>query len=111
MPCWTQTSPSTKTSWMPTANLTKQAGWRQWTPIGGYTWISGTGFGASSNTALYKGIFDGQGHTISGLVMTTAWSGDAGLFGSAPGATVKNVKVKDSYLSGGNVGGIVGQRL
>ncbi len=89
-------------------NLTKQAGWRQWTPIGGYTWISGTGFGATSNTALYKGIFDGQGHTISGLVMTTAWSGDAGLFGSAPGATVKNVKVKDSYLSGGNVGGIVG---
>ncbi|MEI3130334.1 MAG: hypothetical protein V8S89_05860 [Oscillospiraceae bacterium] len=38
-------------------NLTEQAGWRQWTPIGGYTWISGTGFGASSNTALYKAQF------------------------------------------------------
>ena len=89
-------------------NLTKQNGWRQWTPIGGYTWTSGEGFGATSHTAYFEGIFDGQGHTISGLVRTAYWKGHMGLFGDAPNATVKNVHVTDSYLSGGEVGGIVG---
>lgn len=56
----------------------------------------------------FNGIFNGNGHTISGLYVD---SGDyAGLFGKAQGApTIKGVGVVDSYFKGAKyVGGIAG---
>ncbi len=68
-----------------------------WYPIGigvGDTWFGGT--------------FDGAGHTISGIYFKQDWA-HAGLFGTVTGATIKNVIVDDSYISGNaHVGGIVG---
>ena len=69
---------------------------RKWTPIGQYF------------SKAYRGTFDGQGHTISGLWHW--WStDDLGLFGNNEG-TIKNLGVVDSYLSGhDNVGGVCGR--
>ena len=80
---------------------------KDWTPIG------------ASGTKKYKfeGIFDGCGHTISGLNVTSASvvqdsdvkNTSAGLFGYIDGATIKNLGVSgnvssDAYYSGGLVG-------
>lgn len=67
----------------------------KWTPIG-------------TERFYFNGIFNGNGHTISGLYVD---SGDyAGLFGKAQGApTIKGVGVVDSYFKGAKyVGGIAG---
>ncbi len=70
---------------------------RIWTPIGNY-----------SNR--YRGTFDGNNHTISGLY----YSGNidnVGLFGYNFG-TIKNVGIIDSYFKGkNNVGGVCGYSL
>ena len=59
----------------------------------------------------FAGIFDGQGHSISGLFINDKTLDNAGLFGAiASEAVVKNLGVVDSYISGGkNVGAICGQ--
>ena len=75
-----------------------------WTPIGTYD-------------KNYKGIFDGNGHTISGLYFDNTTDGNypdggvyVGLIGYANGAAIKNVGVIDSYLKGNySVGGICGK--
>ncbi len=66
-----------------------------WTPIG--------------TSYAFNGIFDGQGHTISGLNVTSG--NNVGLFGIiGSNGTVQNVGVINSTLKGGNyVGGIAGQ--
>lgn len=72
----------------------------KWTPIG--MTPSGT------EKYYFNGIFNGNGHTISGLYVD---GGDyAGLFGRAQGApTIKGVGVVDSYFKGAKyVGGIAG---
>ena len=53
-----------------------------WTPIGA--------------TGEFQGIFDGQGHTISNLVVRSEGTIPAGLFGKVKSATVKNVTVVDA---------------
>ncbi|MDR0764548.1 MAG: hypothetical protein LBE65_03025 [Synergistaceae bacterium] len=67
---------------------------------------------------VFKGMFDGQGHTVSNTIINTQNS-DAygGLFGINFG-TVKNIKVKDVLISVKNtennwcvVGGLVGYNL
>ncbi|MBQ5539564.1 MAG: bacterial Ig-like domain-containing protein, partial [Bacteroidales bacterium] len=59
----------------------------------------------------FAGIFDGQGHSISGLFINDKTLDNAGLFGAITSeAVVKNLGVVDSYISGGkNVGAICGQ--
>ncbi|MBD9061226.1 MAG: hypothetical protein EGR45_04300 [Ruminococcaceae bacterium] len=67
----------------------------KWTPIG-------------TERFYFNGIFNGNGHTISGLYVD---SGDyAGLFGKAQGAPeIKGVGIVDSYFKADTyVGGIVG---
>ena len=67
----------------------------KWTPIG-------------AERYYFNGIFNGNGHTISGLYVD---GGDyAGLFGRAQGAPeIKGVGVVDSYFKGAKyVGGIAG---
>ena len=74
-----------------------------WTPIG-------------TSSKNYKGTFDGNGHTVSGLYFSNATNSNypaggtnVGLIGYAYGATIKNVGVVDSYLYGYQyVGGICG---
>ena len=97
--------------------LLSAQGLRAWTPIGGYSWKEGTGYFAKTKTAEYRGIFDGQGHTIRGLYMENAWGnttlhGYTGLFGATNGATIKNIQVVDSYYnnpSDSYTGGLIGR--
>lgn len=74
---------------------------KDWTPIG-------TDYDNS-----YKGTFDGDGHTITGLTFTTN-DEYAGLFGWLNRAgTVKNVvmegvQITSNQIYGGSIGGVVG---
>ena len=78
-------------------NTSTSSSHRVWTPIG----VQGCNF---------KGIFDGQNHTISGLYMTTG--SYIGLIAYAANATIANVTIADSYLAGsGNVGFICGNAV
>lgn len=71
------------------------SGLTEWTPIG-----AGKATGTPSYNTLvnpFSGVFNGQGHTISGI----QWTFDAesetthlhGLFGALKGATIKNLKL------------------
>ncbi len=73
-----------------------------WTPIG-Y-------FKGNNDQVSFKGTFDGQGHTVSGLYFYDKSTSYVGLFGMASVNTViKNVKLADSYIEGKwYVGGICG---
>ena len=74
---------------------------KDWTPIG------------TDYDNLYKGTFDGGGHTITGLTFTTN-DEYAGLFGWLNRAgTVKNVvmegvQITSNQIYGGSIGGVVG---
>lgn len=66
-----------------------------WVPIG------------IDNTAYFAGVFDGNGHTISGLDIITSYGG-SGLFGYLSGE-VRDLKVKGKNISyDSNSGGIAG---
>lgn len=67
---------------------------KQWTPIG-------------TSVYPYSGIFNGNGHVISGLYCNDGVE-YVGLIGYASFATILNVGIEDSYFSGGWVGGICG---
>ena len=79
-----------------------------WTPIGKLgAW--------TETTDEFKGSFDGQGHTISGLYFNNTATGNyvgwySGLFGSVcTTGEISNVKVEDSYFEAVNyAGSIVG---
>ncbi len=64
----------------------------------------------------FTGTFNGNGHTISNLTMTTGTQG-YGLFGIVSGATIKNIALDNAHIinstSSGDshVGGIVGQAI
>lgn len=69
---------------------------KQWAAIG-------------SNNNPFKGTFDGQGHTISGIYIDNE-EGYQGLFGYVgSGGTIRNLAVTKSSIKGYNyIGGIVG---
>lgn len=91
--------------------LTTPHGWREYTPIGGNECTTGSGWSVYYNYATFKGVFDGQGLTIKGLYVSSTPSGEYGGFvGKASGATIKNLKIEDSYISSGtNSGGVAGE--
>ncbi|MCQ2084088.1 MAG: hypothetical protein MJY58_06310 [Bacteroidaceae bacterium] len=67
----------------------------EWTPIG-------------SNSKTFKGTFDGQNHTVSGLYINSTKTYQA-LFGYAEGAQISNLSVSGNVTSTGNyAAGIVG---
>ncbi len=73
---------------------------RPWTPIGTT--------GESNNN--FRGVFDGQGHTIKGLYVTGAKNG-MGFFGEARTGTVKNFTIYGEVTVTGKyayVGGVIG---
>ena len=81
-------------------------GWNDGTPEKNFTPIGGYGYS-------FRGTFDGQGYTISGIRVfqgTGDASSNLGLFGYlGDGGTVKNVILSDAHIEGGqNVGGLVG---
>lgn len=68
-----------------------------------YAWIP-----IGSQATPYRGTFDGNNHTISGLYFNDELSGYAGLFGCNAGKII-NVGVIDSYFKGsGYIGGVCG---
>lgn len=72
----------------------------QWTPIGYFIELS--------NNRPFSGVFDGGGHTISGLYINNNNSYQ-GLFGYITG-TIKNLSIVDSSVTGkSNIGSIVGR--
>lgn len=62
------------------------------------------------NTHPFKGNFDGNNKTISGLNISVAGN-NVGLFGYISGATIKNLTVNGSVKGSSNVGGVVGYAL
>ena len=58
-----------------------------WTPIGVWT---------EASQVQYKGKFNGQNHTVSGIVLRKAAA--SGLFGMTQGATISNVIVKGAQM-------------
>ena len=61
----------------------------------------------------FRGKFDGQGHTISGLYLNDSATDNVGLFGIVDSpASIYRVGVVDSYFAGDqNVGGLCGRAL
>ena len=78
---------------------TKQAGWKDWTPIVG-----------NSYPNYYAGTFDGQNHTVSGLYFNNSGVDNVGLFGATGSSgKISKVGVVDSYFCGNErVGGVCG---
>ncbi len=79
-------------------NVTDTASFQEWTPI-----------------KNFRGTFDGQGHTISGLYYDNGYVVSAGLFASIGDeyefstVTIKNLNIKDSYFKAASwVGSLVG---
>jgi len=78
----------------------------EWSPIG-------------TNQRPFEGIFDGQDHTINGIVVNREGLAYNGLFGYVGGydnqsalGIVRNVSLKQSSITGGNyTGGLVGYLL
>ncbi len=62
-----------------------------WTPIGG------------NGEAVFSGVFDGDGHTISGLTELALGYGVEGLFGSVSG-TIKNLRVSGNIRNARSAG-------
>jgi len=94
-------------------NTTKASTWANetpnyvWQPIGSY--VNHTDYSKS-----FEGNFDGKGYSISGLYTKKTGAGNnmnnwcAGLFGRTNGATVKNVKVLNSYFESAYYNGVIG---
>ena len=76
------------------------SGFKVWTPIGNFK-------------NQYKGTFDGQSHTVSGLYFKNLATDYVGLFGCiGSGGKITNVGVVDSYFYGKDeVGGVCGRSI
>ena len=59
------------------------------------------------NGSTFSGVFDGLGHTISGLAITNSAAADVGLFGVSSG-TIRNVGLLGGSVSGSSVGADIG---
>lgn len=71
----------------------------EWTPIG-----------SSPLGTSYKGIFDGNGHVVSGVYVNNLSLERAGFFGTTYGAKIRNLGIENSYIVGGTYsGGVIGR--
>ena len=66
---------------------------QEWIPIGGNT------IDESSTMPVFKGTFDGNGHIITNMRITSG-NRYVGLIGYASGATIKNVGIENSMVIG-----------
>lgn len=62
-----------------------------------------------NHNCYFKGTFDGQGHTISGLTFKTGIAAevDTALFAHTDGATIKNLTIDNAHLYADLLGGIL----
>jgi hypothetical protein len=68
-------------------------GEREWEPIGWF-WEY-----MNNHYAPFNGVFDGRGHTVSGLKITTMRAHDAGLFAYiGPYGAVRNLRVEGAHV-------------
>ena len=65
-----------------------------WMPIG-------------TSQSYFKGIFDGNGKTISGLWIARDTEDYVGLFGYCYEAVIKNLTIKDAVIKGNNYVGVI----
>jgi hypothetical protein len=79
------------------------------------TWNDGAGFvpigpsGLISFGGTFRGVFEGQGHTIANLFIDRPSTDRVGLFGQTSRATIRNVAVEDGSVTGQvRVGGLIG---
>lgn len=74
-----------------------------WEPIGN---------GDGSGLYDFKGVFDGDGHTVYGVYHDLPTAYYLGLFGATNGAIIKHVSVDEAYLHGYSyIGGLVGKAV
>ena len=79
-----------------------------WLPIA-RDWVLNNG-DYSYKDVGFSGIFDGNGHTISGLRIEGRTVDNSGLFGYVEGGTIKNLNLKDINISAKEfTGGIAGK--
>ena len=77
-----------------------------WQPIGYYESSN------SVNNKPFKAIFEGNGHTISNLMIDRTNTSRVGLFGFVEGGTIQNVGLSNIDITGNNsVGGLVGYSI
>ena len=69
---------------------------KEWTPVG-------------TSSAPFQATFDGQGHTISNLVITGGSKSNQGLFGYTTNGEIKNLTINNAKVSGYlNIGVVAG---
>ena len=66
----------------------------EWRPIG-------------TPTTYFRGFFDGNGKTVTGIYLSDTSKNYAGLFGYIKNAEIKNLSVEKSYISGRNDIGLI----
>lgn len=83
-----------------------------WTPIASSIRSDATTTASDEDTVNdFRGTFDGQGHTISGL-RTNLYTDNSGLFGTVGyHAVIKNVRLSDCTFLGEHAGSIAGKVL
>ena len=73
--------------------------------------LTGTGpfdpIGGPNNSGAFTGTFDGGGHTIKGLEISSPTQDGFGLIGTANGATIRNVRVNGSVVGNASAPGSV----
>ncbi len=74
------------------------------------TWFKGAGFSPIGNSITeFTGSYNGQYYTISGLTINRPSTSDVGLFGYASGASLENIALLNTDITGNNaVGCLVG---
>ena len=72
-------------------------------------WNGGNGFIPVGTSSQFTGSLDGQGYTIRGLYIDDASSQRIGLFSTINGATIQNIGLSNTIITGQkNVGSLVG---
>ena len=76
-------------------------------------WNDGNGFvPIGSSTDPFTGSYDGQGHSITNLMVNRGPTGDIGLFGCSSGASICNLQLLNCDIDGNQrVGALVGQAI
>ena len=80
------------------------------------TWLNGNNPGlgwepVGTEAAPFKGVFDGNGKTLSGFTISRSSTICVGLFGSTNGATLKNLTIVGEVTGGQNTGAFVGYAI
>lgn len=70
------------------------------------TWWQPIATHSGQTAGTFLGIFEGNNHTISGLVFDFDSGGEHALFGRCDGAVIRNVTVENFYFRGANCAGI-----